>query len=171
MPLISLLSDAGDVVDRIIGTLFNPQLLDAGLFATLNDRLYGNVCLLGHLPTDEKPRKPFVMPHQCDLSPMEIVRTYLVGTPFLDLFLTPVPFVIPSRPASEPTHIVAGIGHGKTQLMQTMMLADFDDPARPAVVAIDSQGDHDPHALPARLLQSFHDDRLIILDPADTSGR
>ena len=169
VPLVALLSDPGGTVDRIIGTLFKQELLDAGLFAALNDRLYDNVCLAsGISPTDEKSRKPFVMPHQCDLPPMEMVQTYLAGTPFLDLFRTPVPFVIPIEARFEHTHIVAGIGHGKTQLMQTMMLADFDDPDRPAVVAIDSQGDMIRTLSRLERFNPAHDDRLIILDPADT---
>ncbi len=52
--------------------------------------------------------------------------------------------------------------------MQTLMLADFDDPARPAVIAIDSQGDM---IRTLSRLDRFHpsrDDRLILLDPADT---
>ena len=169
VPLIALLPDPGGTVDRTIGTLFKPDLLDAGLFATLNDRLYDNVCRAsGIAPTEEKPRKPFVMPHQSDLPPMEMVQAYLSGTPFLDLFLTPVPFVIPIEARFEHTHIVAGIGHGKTQLMQTMMLADFDDPDRPAVVAIDSQGDMIRTLSRLERFNPSHDDRLIILDPADT---
>ena len=169
VPLITLLSDPGDVVDRIIGTLIKSELIDAGLFAELHERFYINVChASGISPTEEKPRKPFVMPHQSDLPPTQLVRTYLNDTPFLDLFLTPVPFAIPIQARFEHTHIVAGIGHGKTQLMQTMMLADFDDPDRPAVVAIDSQGDM---IRTLSRLQRFNpalDDRLMILDPADT---
>jgi hypothetical protein len=58
-------------VDRIIGTLFNQELLDAGLSAALNDRLYYNVCLAsGISPSDDKPRKPFVMPHQPTIGPL-----------------------------------------------------------------------------------------------------
>lgn len=66
---------------------------------------------------------------------------YLDETPLADLVRTPVAFALPLEARFEDTHIVAGIGHGQTQLMQTMMLAYFDDPVRPAVVAIDSQGD------------------------------
>jgi hypothetical protein len=169
VPLIALVSNVADVVDRIIGTLINPQLLDAGLFAVVHERLYDNVCLASGIPPHEdRPRKPFVMPHQSDLPPMELVQTYLGGTPFVDLFLTPVAFVIPVEARFEHTHIVAGIGHGKTQLMQTMMLADFEDASRPAVVAIDSQGDMIRTLSRLDCFNPSHDDRLIILDPADT---
>lgn len=167
VPLVAVLSDPADIVGRIIGTLIKEELLDAGLFANLHERLYLNVCAAsGISPGDDKSRKPLVMPHQSDLPPSKMLDTYLAGTPFLALFQTPVPFVVPTEARFEHTHIVAGIGHGKTQLMQSMMLADFDDPERPAVVAIDSQGDMIRTL--SRLERFTGDDRLILLDPADT---
>lgn len=169
VPLVSVMADAGDVVGRIIGTLITSEHLDAGLFASVHERLFDNICAVsGISPLDDKSRKPLVMPHECDLPPMEMVRTYLAGTPFLELFLTPVPFVIPAEARFEHTHIVAGIGHGKTQLMQTMMLADFDHPDHPTVVAIDSQGDMIRTLSRLARFDPGLDDRLIILDPADT---
>ena len=169
VPLVAVLADPADVVDRIIGTLIKEELLDAGLFASLHERLYQNVCAAsGISPIDEKSRKPLIMPHQCDLPPSELVETYLAGTPFLALFETPVPFAIPAEARFEHAHIVAGIGHGKTQLMQSMMLADFDAPDRPAVVAIDSQGDMIRTLSRLERFNPNDDDRLILLDPADT---
>jgi hypothetical protein len=48
------------------------------------------------------------------------------------------------------------------------MLSDFDAKDRPAVVAIDSQGDMIRTLSRLERFNPAHDDRLIILDPADT---
>lgn len=167
VPLYTFL-DVNDVVDRIIGTLSKIELADSGLFVALNDRLYRNICAASKLMPYEEHKRPFVTAADSELPPVELIETYLAGTPFLELFSTPLPFAIPHTARFEHTHIVAGIGHGKTQLMQTMMLADFDDPAQPAVVAIDSQGDMIRTLSRLERFNPAHDERLIILDPADT---
>ncbi len=92
---------------------------------------------------------------------------YLTGTPFLPLFSETLSLEIQRQHRFEHCHIVAGTGHGKTQLMQAMMLADFDAPDRPGVVAIDSQGDMLKTLAKLERFNPAHD-RLIILDPADT---
>jgi hypothetical protein len=62
----------------------------------------------------------------------------------------------------EHTHIVAGSGHGKTQLLQQMILKDLNKLAegQGSVVVIDSQGD---------LLRNIVtlSERLVLIDPTD----
>ena len=167
VPLYTFL-DVNDVVDRIIGTLSTIELGDNGLFVSLGDQLYRNICAASKLVPYEEHKRPFITAAESELAPIELLQNYLAGTPFLGLFLTTVPFIVPIEARFEHTHILAGIGHGKTQLMQTMMLADFDDPGRPAVVAIDSQGDMIRTLSRLERFSPAHDDRLILLDPADT---
>jgi hypothetical protein len=167
VPLYSFL-DVDDVTDRIIGTITNAQHIENGIFTTLNDQLYRNLCNASKLVPYEEHKRPFVTAADSELPPLELLETYLKGTPFLDLLLTPIPFVIPIEARFEHTHIVGGIGHGKTQLMQTMMLSDFDDPVHPAIVAIDSQGDMIRTLSRLARFDPALDNRLIILDPADT---
>ena len=100
-------------------------------------------------------------------SPREVAKLYLAHTPLKALLDAPIPFVIPKAARFEHTHIVAGTGHGKTQLLQRMMLADFDDPDRPAVVALDSQGDMLKTLSHLDRFNPETDDRLIIVNPAD----
>ncbi|HEV3144386.1 MAG TPA: type IV secretion system DNA-binding domain-containing protein [Gemmataceae bacterium] len=107
------------------------------------------------------------MPETHSGSPREIVWAYLHDTPFEDLFYAPIPFSIPASARFEHTHILGGIGHGKTQLLQTLMLADFDAENRPAVVAIDSQGDMIRTLSRLARFDPALDDRLIVLNPAD----
>lgn len=49
--------------------------------------------------------------------------------------------IIPDEVRFEHTLIVAPSGHGKTQLIQTHILKDIQDPSEPAVIVIDSQRD------------------------------
>jgi hypothetical protein len=167
VPLVSLLNDPRDVVDRIIGTISTYELAEAGLFTTLQDRLYKNICAASDIVPYEDTKKRLITAADSELPPMELVQTYLKGTPFLDLFLTPVAFTIPREARFEHCHIVGGIGHGKTQLLQTLMLADCDAEDRPAVVAIDSQGDMIRTLSRLARFDPLIDDRLVILDPAD----
>ena len=167
VPLISFLNDPHDVIDRIIGTISTYELAEAGLFTTLQDRLYKNICAVSGIVPYEETRKRLITAADSNLPPMELVQTYLNGTPFLDLFLTSVAFTIPRESRFEHCHIIGGIGHGKTQLLQTLMLADCDAEDRPAVVAIDSQGDMIRTLSRLARFDPLIDDRLVILDPAD----
>ena len=126
VPLLNLIKKPGDVVDRIIGTIIKPELLDAGLFTTLQQRLYENVCRAsGVSPDEEKHRKPLITADISELPPQELVETYLRGTPFLDLFLTPVPFVIPDAARFQHHWIVAPPGAGKSTTLQYFITNDL----------------------------------------------
>lgn len=126
VPLLNLIKKPGDVVDRIIGTIVKPELLDAGLFTTLQQRVYENVCCAsGVSPDEEKHRKPLITADISELPPQELVETYLRGTPFLDLFLTPVPFVIPDAARFQHHWIVAPPGAGKSTTLQYFITNDL----------------------------------------------
>lgn len=53
---------------------------------------------------------------------------------------TPVPLSLSGKVRFEHMHILATIGHGKTQTLQRMILNDLQSPERPALIIIDSQG-------------------------------
>jgi hypothetical protein len=127
VPLVSLLRNPGDIVDRIIGTIRKQELAETGLFTTLQECLYNNVCLAsGVSPEDDKPRKPLITADESELAPIELVETYLKDTPFLDLFLCPVPFTIPEKVRFEHQWIVAPPGAGKSTLLQYLILRDLE---------------------------------------------
>ncbi|MCK1554417.1 ATP-binding protein [Bradyrhizobium sp. 177] len=127
VPLISLLRNPHEVVDRIIGTICKKEHVEAGLFATLYERLYGNLCeASGNSPEDEKPRRPMIYAADSELPPIELIETYLKGTPFVDLFLCPVPFSIPAKTRFEHQWIVAPPGAGKSTLLQYLILRDLE---------------------------------------------
>lgn len=169
VPLVALMRDPGDVIQRLINTLAKSELSEAGLFIELQDRFYRNICAASGIdPDDEKPRRPFVTADESELAPAELAETYLRGTPFRELFLTPIPFVLPDAVRFEHTHIVAGSGHGKTQLLQHLILRDLqrDDP--PALIVIDSQGEM-LRKIQSLALFAVQPERLIIIDPEQYS--
>ncbi|MCS3476048.1 hypothetical protein M2212_002894 [Bradyrhizobium elkanii] len=127
VPVTCLLRNPGDLIARLIATICQRESAEAGLFSTLQDRLYRNVCLAsGVSPDDEKPRKRLVEADQSDLGPVELVEAYLSDTPFLDLFLCPVPFSIPAKTRFEHQWIVAPPGAGKSTLLQYQILRDLE---------------------------------------------
>jgi hypothetical protein len=127
VPLVSLLRNPQQVVDCIIGTICKKEHLEAGLFATLYQRLFANLCeASGNSPEDEKPRRPMIYAADSELPPIELVETYLKGTPFVDLFLFPFPFTLPQKTRFEHQWIVAPPGAGKSTLLQYLILRDLE---------------------------------------------
>jgi len=170
IPLLSLISNPGQVVARIMGTLHRDDLRDAGLFTTLQDQFYRNVCHASGVLPEAEHRKPLVTADESDLPPLELVETYLANTPFLDLLLTPVPFAIPRQSRFEHMHIVAGSGHGKTQTLQHLLFSDLTSEETPAIVVIDSQGDLIKKISHLEIFDPYDGrlaDQLIIIDPTD----
>ena len=97
----------------------------------------------------------------------EIITAYLGNTPFASFFHTSVPFdAFSSR--FEHTHIVAGSGHGKTQLLQQMILKDLTklEEGQGSVVVIDSQGDLLKNILSLASMSRLSE-RLVLIDPTD----
>lgn len=165
VPLISVMEDPGEIIDAIIRAFCKQEHADLGLFATLYERLWHNVCHASGVSPDQEVRKPLLSPADSDQPPEQMLRTYLDGTPFLELLLTPVPFVIPLQSRFEHQWIVGGSGHGKTQLLQHLILDDLQREPSPALIVIDSQGDM---LRKIEQLQLFaDDDRLVIIDPED----
>jgi hypothetical protein len=166
VPLISLLEDQGDIIDAIVLAFCKPEHGELGLFASLREQFWRNICnASGVSPDDENPRKPLILASESDLPPEEMARVYLAGTPYLDLLLLPVPFVIPMQARMEHQWIVGGSGHGKTQLLQRLILDDLHRDEQPALIIIDSQGDM---LRKIERLQVFDDqDRLVVIDPEE----
>src|SRR5262249_21190168 len=86
-----------------------------------------------------------------DLPPTELVETYLKGTPFVDLFLCPVPFTIPEKARFEHQWIVAPPGAGKSTMLQYLIMRDLELVAtnQASIVVMESNRDleHNPLAL------------------------
>jgi hypothetical protein len=171
IPLISLVSNPGDVLDRIIGTISTDQLADAGLFTTLQQRFYENVCAASGIAPDDDRKKRLITANDSELPPIELVETYLRGTPFADLFLTPVPFILPEAVRFEHHWLVAGTGHGKTQTLQSLICGDLQAVANgeASIVVIDSQGDLIKNVAGMKVFAPGQplDGKLVLIDPTD----
>lgn len=177
VPLVELLEDPAEAIHQLLLFPYDDDTIRLGLFLRLREQLATNMLVAsGFRPDDNIHERAdrLVMPQtQRGKSPTDLARMYLAGTPLLSVLELPVPFHIPEEARFEHCHIVGGTGHGKTQLMQRMIHADFvaSQRERRSVVVIDSQGDlinklmrlalFDPDA-PDSLA-----DRLVIIDPAD----
>ncbi len=177
VPLIELLDDPAILIEELINFAYSDETLRLEIFQKYRIRIVQNLMIASGFDPDDDPRP---VAHrlkragdQRDMTGRELIETYLSGTPFGEVFETPIPFYVPEESRFEHCHIVGGTGHGKTQLMQRMIHADLVRAKweRRSVVVIDSQGDlinklmrldlFDPDA--HRSLA----DRLVIIDPSD----
>lgn len=174
MPLLSMMADPRMCVAKIVAQfLRDPDNNDPAAalpFAATRKQIILNVLAASNMAPEQARANPakIALPEASDLPPMKLAETYLAHTPFLDVVKLPLPFTIPHAYRFEHCHIIGGTGHGKTQLMQTLALSDFDDPARPGVVIIDSQGAMLNTLSRLARFNPALDDRLLIVDPADT---
>src|SRR4051794_17438956 len=145
VPLYALMREPAAAIEAAIGAAFDDDIERAGLFPRLRARLGRNLCTASGIDPDraEESRKAVVMPSKADREPAELVAGYLAGTPLAGFLETPLPFSISFRARFEHTHIVGGSGHGKTQLLQQLILRDLDQlrAGRGSLIVIDSQGD------------------------------
>jgi hypothetical protein len=156
------------VVDGIVRTALVSPL------PRLSHVVRSNLLLASGIDPENPTRRQLVMPTMAkEAAPVSLVQTYLRGTPFVDFFCTPYPFTIPASIRFEHTHIVGGSGHGKTQLLQSLVLRDLDElqHGRGSLVVIDSQGDMirtitHLAAFSPRAEGSLAD-RLVLIDPND----
>ena len=119
---------------------FREDVEQLGLFANIRKQLDRNF----HEASGAEypaPSHKLITPDKHKGTPREIVSAYLHNTPFEALFYAPIPFSFSDAQRQEHMHIVGGSGHGKTQLLQHLILNDLqrDDP--PALIVIDSQGE------------------------------
>jgi hypothetical protein len=159
VPLINAIKDPNGTVDKIIGTVFGAELLDVGLFTSIQNRLYENACKYSRVPPYEKSNKPIISAAEAKLGPEELVETYLAGTPFHDLLLTPFPFALSQETRFSGHWIIAPPGRGKTVLLSTMFLDDL--PRDASIIVMDSKGDL---IEPIKKLQAVAD-RLVLIEP------
>ncbi len=158
--LIDMCADVAEAVERAMATMYDDDIVRAGLFSLIRRRFDDNLCRASGITREEALRgRAIIGPTAArGMAPRELVSTYLAGSPFPQLFLADIPFSIPAPARFEHTHIIAGSGHGKTQLLQHFMVHDLAQETPPAIVVIDSQGD-----MIAKLRRLVPD--AIVIDP------
>ena len=148
VPLYALL-DPVDIVCRLVGTFLNelvpetPDAIAALPFMRTRLRLWQNLLDISHLTPEQVERTPhkLIGPKDCGLPPAEMVTAYLGGTPLAPFVQTAVPFAIPRKTFAEHGAIFAPTGHGKTQLLQTLIYCFLQEDDPPGMFILDSQGD------------------------------
>jgi len=167
--LLSLHYQPARAIDHIVrATIRTPE--DDGRLSRLGETLMRNFLLASGIDPEwkESQKQPTWASEMRDKTPEEIVSLYLGQTPFQTFFDTRLPFTVPQRYRFEHTHIVGGSGHGKTQLLQTLVLQDLAllQEGKASVIVIDSQGDM------FRKIQHLAavgeiPDRVVIVDPTE----
>lgn len=93
--------------------------------------------------------------------------TRLEENPFDRLLNVELPFDIPMQTRGEHTAIVAGSGHGKTQLLQTITATDLEREDPPGLIVLDSTGAMTDAIQRLACFSDRLQDRILILDPKD----
>lgn len=163
VPLVDLLEDPKEAIERLIITFFDDDLINADIFTSIRIQLDRRAFVASGIDWADRhntKRKVTLPSEHPERQPARVVDTYLQATPWERFLLSPLPFSIPFPARFEHTHILGGSGHGKTQLLQLSIARDLEERGehRRAVVVIDSQGD---------LINTIS--RLSLLDP-DTAG-
>ena len=176
VPLHALLRDPARVLDGLLAITLDEELAAAGHLETLRARLVHNVYRASGIDPEraQESRRQLVWPSQAkDKSSEALVAGYLAGTPLAACLAAPVPFAIPFAARFEHTHILGGTGHGKTQLLQHLILRDLAalQEGKGSLVVIDSQGDMIRTILQLAELAPGREgglaDRLVLIDPND----
>lgn len=174
--IYALCDNLPEVLERTMVTLYDQDVVDAGLFTPLRERFDGNVLRVSGIPQGRKfdSSKKLVLP--CDnqsASSEYLVEAYMGGTPFHTFFQHTLPFAIPFPARFEHTHIVAGTGHGKTQLLQFLIHHDLTKAVEDgrSVIVMDSQGDMIRTISHLKLFEPMNEeglaDRFVLIDPTD----
>jgi len=167
-PLIDVLPDAAKLVMPLMLPFFREDVDQLGLFADIRKQLDRNFHDASGVEY-HAPAHKLITPDKHKGTPREIVSAYLCNTPFEALFYAPIPFSMTNRQRYEHTHVVGGSGHGKTQLLQRLILNDLQRSKPPALIIVDSQGEM------LRKIQNLDlfapgktlSDRIVIIDPED----
>ncbi len=172
-PLYEMVDGLPLILTKIMGTLCAPDLQEAGLFKSFGMSVDRRLCLASGIPWMERrssKRKVLLPIERPDMPLGELSSLYTDETLFEGFFALPVPIPIPSEIRFEHTHIVGGTGHGKTQLLQYLIMDDLHRALDSdlSLVVIDPDG-----TLIKTISQTDYfgeyllGDRAIFIDPTD----
>lgn len=169
--LIDNISELPEIVEAMVQLPFAPELEEYETTTNLKARLEYNLNVAsGGVPNS--PSKAVKLPTKIGPMPAsQLIKTYLAGTPFEALFECSVPLKLSDATRFEHHHIVAGSGHGKTQMLQHLILHDLEAVAagKASIVVIDSQSDLINNIAGMSVFAPGEPlaDRLCIIDPTD----
>ena len=174
-PLWHLLKNPAEAVENLLATFSHDAIAQHHLFEPLVGAVEGNLYDVTGIPFEERAisKRQLIFPKKCREQPDLIPQLYLRDTPFLDIFQEEVVVDVPNDSRFEHAHVVAGTGHGKTQLFQYLISQDLEQvqAGNASIVVIDSQGDLIENI--SRLSVFAPDgplfDRLVLVDPTDVA--
>ncbi len=176
-PLMTLMNDPAQTIERTVSTLFDKDITDSDLFLETREQLWHNLTLAsGYDPCHGgsfDPCKCKMPTEQKGKSTDQLLESYLKGTPFYEFFKITLPIPVPEKVRFEHMHILAGTGHGKTQALQHLIINDLQRPPEqiPSMVILDSQGDMLNNLKRLALFDPMVEEslarRLLIVDPSD----
>jgi hypothetical protein len=175
VPVHALHNDVADFIDSLGGILAQKTLPPDGRpFSRLMAKFQYNLFVASGIDPnrwEESRKEPVWARHVKGKSAAELVDRYLSDTPFTQFFNTSLPVSIPLRTRFEHMHIVAGSGHGKTQLLQTFILHDLHKlrEGKRSVIVIDSQGDLIRKIQHLAILEQIAQ-RVVIIEPRDIAA-
>ena len=148
-PLDTLPDNPAEYISQLVQPIYDSEVKAEHLFAASRSQIRKNENAAG---------SPLKFRGTQD----EFVNTYLAGTNFIELLSAPIPF---SLTAFKKKHwaIYGRTGHGKTQLLQTLILAHLKEPDPPPMIIIDSQGQM-LRAIEQLAVWDTLKDRLVVVD-------
>lgn len=172
----ALLDNLAECIELAFIGFYDDEIFAHEWFLPLRQHIDGNIMRASGLkpPFREEMYPKMVVPSRSkEKDPVALLHEYLGGTPLHGIFEAKVPFAIPFPARFEHTHILAGSGHGKTQLLQFMVHHDLVkalDDGR-SVVVMDGQGDLIRTISHLSLFGSSQEqnlaDRFVLVDPTD----
>jgi hypothetical protein len=171
VPVHMLYDDVAKFIDGFAGSV--PQKClppDAKPFSRLIANFQRNLLVASGVDPDRWEESGITQPVMAkqvkDKSPAALLDLYFGETPFIRFFNTPVTLSIPLKPRFSHMHVVAGSGHGKTQLLQSFILADLNKvrEGKRSVIVMDSQGDLF-NTIQHLAMVGEMADRVVIIDP------
>lgn len=172
VPLADLCAQPAFLFEQIMATAVDDDVVAAELFEPIRERIDFNLMKASGYEPPWPERMKLIPPTAYrDQTPSVLLEKYLTGTGFDQMFRRDLPFEVPFIARFEHTHIVGGTGHGKTQLMQRMILGDLiaaKENTR-GIIVIDSQGDMLKTLSRSELFgeDSALRDQVVLIDPTD----
>jgi hypothetical protein len=171
IPLIFAVPEPKALIQGLLGEMWKEPYADAGLFVDLSRKLWRNTCAVSGIHNPDDPKKAPKLPLDNPAPLHQIVDDYFGGTPFRELFLTPVPLQLSHEDRFSHMHVLGGSGAGKTQLLQNLILHDLQSEDRPSLVIVDSQGDLIDKLLHLKLFDpndaNSLAEKLVLITPKD----
>ncbi len=173
--IINFTHNLNQHLEEIIISFFTDKNAEMLLFADIRHQLLINLDVVSGLGSNRTSEQRQTetdktkLPTDIDLTDSELVESYLENTYLDKLFTGTTQTTILLSLRFEHMHIIGGTGHGKTQLLQKLILDDIDN--NRGFMVIDSQGDIIRKISMLKVFDKDFEnniaDKLILINPED----